>query len=188
MIIGVIGPIASGKDKVAEIFEKKYGFKKIVTSNFLRAEAEKRGIKVVDRYVLLRVQAELRREHGDDYIINSVSRKIRENKWDSVVVDGLRTPIDVLEAKRRLKARIILVNAKPEIRFLRQKKRGRKGFSRTFEQFLHEEAIDNAALQFFKTVKMAQIKLDNNGTLKDLEKNVDIIAKKLGLKKPRKNN
>ncbi len=183
MIIGVIGPIASGKDKVTDFFVKKYGFKRILTSNFLREEAERQDIKVEGRYVLLRIQAELRRKNGDDYIIKLALQKIRDNKWENVVVEGLRTPIDVLEAKRRLKARIILVEAKPEVRFQRQKKRHRKGFQRTYEQFLHEEAIENGALQFYKSVKMAQIKLDNNGSLKDLEKKAEIIAKKLGLKK-----
>lgn len=183
MIIGVIGPIASGKDKVSDIFEKKYGFKKIVMSDFLRTEAEREKIQVEGRYILLRIQAELRRKYGEDYLIKLALQKIRDNKWEKVVISGLRTPIDVLEAKRRLKARIILVDAKPEIRFQRQKKRGRRGFAQNLEQFMHEESIDNAALQFYKTVKMAQMKIDNNGTMKELEKKVnDLAKKKLGLK------
>ena len=186
MIIGVIGSIASGKDKIADFFAKKYGFKKILISNFLREEAEKQEIPVEGRYVLLRIQAELRRKNGEDYLVKLALQKIRDNKWENVVINGLRTPFDVLEAKRRLKARIILVNAKPEIRFQRQKKRHRKGFQKTYEQFLQEEAIENGALQFYKSVKMAQIKIDNNGSLRDLEKKAEIIAKKLGLKKKKK--
>lgn len=187
MILGVIGSIASGKDKVADIFEKKYGFKKIVMSDFLRVEAKREKIQVEGRYVLLRIQAELRRKYGEDYLIRLALQKIRDNKWENVVISGLRTPIDVLEAKRRLKARIILVDTKPEIRFQRQKKRARKGFQKTLDQFLHEESIDNAALQFYKSVKMAQMKIDNNGSLKEMEKKVnDLAKKKLGLKPKKK--
>lgn len=181
-VIGVIGTIASGKDSVSNYLVKRYGFRKIVMSNFLRAEARKRNIKVKNREVLRKLQHELRERYGEDYLINKAIEMIKAKdhmSMKNVVIDGLRTTIDVTLAKKRLGAKIILVDAKPFIRYMRAKKRGRQGSSKTYEQFLHTEAIEAATFNFHKTFKLADYKLDNSGSLKDMEKNVDKIMKQL---------
>ena len=184
-IIGVIGTIASGKDAVSNYLVKRYGFKKILMSNFLRAEARKRGIKVKNREVLRKLQHELRARYGEDYLVNKAIEEIKTKdhmKMKNVVIDGLRTNVDVTLVKKELGAKIIMVDAKPFIRYMRAKKRARKGASKTYEQFLHAEAIESATFNFHKTFKLADYKLDNSGSLKDMEKNVDklmnIIRKK----------
>lgn len=184
-VIGVIGTIASGKDAISNYLVKSYGFKKIVMSNFLRAEARKRRIKCT-RENLRKLQHELRKNYGEDYLINKVIETIKTKdhmSMKNVVIDGLRTTIDVQLAKKELGARIIMVDAKPFIRYMRQKKRHRTGFTKTYEQFLHEEAIEAATFNFNKTFKMADFKIDNSGSLQEMNKQVDKIAKELGLKK-----
>lgn len=178
MIIGIIGTIASGKDAVANHISIKYKFSKIVLSNFLRQEAVKQKLKV-SRDVLRKIQAELRKKHGEDYLINKAIEKISKSKSKNFLLVGLRTPIDAAIAKEKLNAKIILVDAKPEIRYLRQKNRHRKGFSKTYEQFLHEEAIENATFDFHKTKKYADFRLDNNGTIQEMNKNIDRLMKRM---------
>ena len=99
---------------------------------------------------------------------------------------------DIFEAKEvfignslrgLLKAKIILVDADPFVRYKRAKARRRKGFAKTYEQFLYEEALENAEFDFHKTKKMANFKIDNSGSIKEMEKQIDKIAKKLKLKK-----
>ncbi|MFH1823241.1 MAG: AAA family ATPase [archaeon] len=180
MIIGVIGTIASGKDSVANYFVKKYKFKKIIMSNFLREVAEDRGLSV-KRENLYRVQSNLRKTYGEEVLINMAITKIIEENWKNVVISGLRTVTDVSIARKKLKAKIILVDANPELRFKRQRKRRRTGFSENYEEFLHGEAIENASFDFHKTKKLAHFKIDNDQEYPQLHKKCEAIAKKLKL-------
>ncbi len=184
-ILGVAGSTSSGKDSVANYFEKKYGFHKITLSNYLRQEAIKRG-RNCSRASLRKLQADLRKKYGDDYLVSRVIDTILKKdhiRMKNVVIVGLRTEIEAKLAKEKLKLKLIFVDADPFIRYKRAKSRRRKGFAKTYEQFLHEEAIENAIFDFHKTKKMANFKIDNSCSIKDMEKQIDKIAKKLKLKK-----
>jgi len=184
-ILGVTGSISSGKDSVANYLVKKYGFHKITLSNYLRQEAIKKG-KSVSRESLRKLQAELRKKYGEDYLITKVIDTILKKdhtRMKNVVIVGLRTESETKLAKEKLKLKLIFVDADSFIRYKRAKSRRRKGFAKTYEQFLHEEAIENALFDFHKTKKMADFKIDNSSSIDDMEKQVDKIAKKLKLKK-----
>ncbi|MCL6500420.1 MAG: AAA family ATPase [Candidatus Pacearchaeota archaeon] len=187
-VLGIAGTIASGKDAVADYLSKAYGFKKITLSDYLRAEAIKRGHKPSRDY-LRRLQALLREKYGDDYLINKVIETILKKdhiRMLNVVIVGLRTVIETKKAKEKLRVKLIFVDADPFIRYMRQKKRQRKsGFAKTYEQFLHEEALENARFDFHKTRKMADFRINNDGSLKEMQEQVDRIARKLKLKKKR---
>jgi len=173
-VIGLTGTIASGKDTVADYLARKYGFKKIVMGNFLRTIAKERHLKCT-RENLTKLQHELRKKFGEDYLINKVIEKIKKSKMNKVAISGLRTLTDVRLAKRKLRAKIILIDADPFIRYMRQKKRHRTCFAKTYEQFLHEDAIEKATFDFNKIVKMVDFKIDNSGTIQELKKEVDKI-------------
>lgn len=184
-VIGIIGPIASGKGAAAAWLVEQYGFKEITLSNFLRQEARKRGKHPHRRY-LRKLQAELRAKYGNDFLLQRAIETIQKRKYERVVIDGLRQPDECALAKKLLKAKVILINADPFVRFKRAKGRGRKGFAESYEQFLHQDAIEMATFNFKKTMKLANYKIVNSGTLESLQRDVDKIAKKLGLKKIRK--
>jgi len=177
-VIGIIGPIASGKDAAADYFSKKYGFKKIVLSNFLRQEAKKRGHHPSRPY-LRKLQAELRKKHGNDYLLKKAIAEINQKHYEKIVIDGLRQPDECALAKEKLKAKIILIDSNPFVRFMRAKKRHRKGFAETYEQFLHQDAIENAVFHFHKTRKLANFKIINSSSLESMQKDIDRLAKKL---------
>lgn len=187
-VLGISGTIASGKDFAADYIVKAYGFKKITLSDYLRAEALKRG-KKPSRSYLRKLQAQLRKECGDDYLISKVIETVLKKdhmRMRNVVIVGLRTPIETGLVKEKLKAKLIFVDANPFVRYMRQKKRQRKsGFAKTYEQFLHEEALENATFDFHKVKKMANFELDNSGTIKNMKKQIDNIMRKLKVKKIR---
>ncbi len=153
-IIAIIGPIASGKGTAANFFVKKYGFKQITMSDFLRKEAKKRMIKP-DRNYFRKLQEELRRKNGNNVLVDMARKKISENPDKNFVIDGLRDYREAKYAQKKLKLKIILVDASPLIRFKRQKARARNGFSKTFHEFLYEDSRENAIFDFYKTRKLA---------------------------------
>ncbi|UZE94092.1 MAG: AAA family ATPase [Candidatus Pacearchaeota archaeon] len=184
-VLGVTGSASSGKDSVANYLVKKYNFKKITLSNYLRQEAIKRG-KNCSRKSLRKLQAQLRKEYGDEYLISKIINTILVKdhlRMKNVVIVGLRTQAETKLAKEKLKLKLIFVDAGPFIRYKRAKSRRRGGFAKTYEQFLHEEALENAIFDFHKTKKMANFKVDNSGTIKDMQRQINKITKKLKLKK-----
>lgn len=181
-VVAVTGTIAAGKGAASDYF-KKLGFKKITSSDYLRREAEIRGISC-SRENLRKIQAWLRKEYGEDYLVSKIIETILTKdhlKNSRVVIEGLRTPFDVKLAKKRLNAKIIFLDAKPEIRFLRQKARGRIGFKKTYPEFLEEEAIEQANFDFHITRKMSDFFIENNGGKEELYKKLKVIVKKLKL-------
>jgi dephospho-CoA kinase len=153
-IIAIIGSIASGKGTAADFFVKKYGFKHITMSDFLRQEARRRKVKPTRTY-LRKLQAELRKDFGNNVLVEMARQKINESPNKNFVIDGLRDYREAKYAKKKLKIKIILVDASALVRFKRQKARARNGYSRTYHDFLYEDAKENAMFDFYKTRKLA---------------------------------
>ncbi len=131
--IGFIGSIGSGKGVAAKYLVKRYSFYRIVMGNLVRALARRKGIKI-SRKNLQNLAKRYRKKYGEDYFINlAVAKAKKSNK--NIVIDGIRTLADAQVAKKELNAKIVLIDAKPEIRFEREKKRRRKGFPETLTQF-----------------------------------------------------
>lgn len=175
MIIGVIGTIGSGKGVVCRYLKKKYGLRVVSMGNLLRALAKKDKLKI-SRENLQKTQDKYHKKYGLDYIINLAIKKIK--KFRHAAIDGIRTPTQTKVAKKA-GAKLILVDAKPEIRFKRMKKRKRKGFSKTLREFKEDEKNEWKHFNFKKTFKYADFKLNNDGTEKQLFRQVDKIMKKL---------
>ncbi len=179
-VIALIGPIASGKGTAADFFSKK-GFKQITMSNFLRTEARKRKVKP-DRKYFRKLQAELRKEFGPNILVEKAIEKIKNSKEEKFVIDGLRDYREAKFAKRKLKLKIIFIDASPYVRYQRQKQRARHGFSDTYQEFLHEDARENAIFDFHKTMKLADFRVFSDGGREDLHKQLAKLYGKLGIK------
>lgn len=179
-IIILTGPIGCGKGTVARIL-KKHGYHVITMGNFVREEAEKRGIKGT-RENLGKINLELTKKYGIDYFIQKAIKKIEENRWKKVVVDGIRRPVgvDLFREKFDDSVRVILIDAKPRIRFERMKKRRRVGFPRTYEIFKEQERREYEIFNLSETFKKADVRITNNGTKEELEEKVEKLIKKWG--------
>ncbi|MEM1535595.1 MAG: AAA family ATPase [Candidatus Pacearchaeota archaeon] len=177
MIIGITGTMGSGKDTIANFFVKK-GFKKIVMSDFLREIEKHRKIKPTRRN-LRKLQLEIRKKYGEDILIDMLLSEIVKKNLKNVVISGLRTAADIKFAKKKLKAKIIFVDAKPEIRFLRIKKRARPGDPKSYDEFLHEDALENAMFNILKNKRLVDFKVDNSYDIETTKKQLEKIARKL---------
>ncbi len=172
MIIAVVGNISSGKDLVSRYIQKKYHFKHVHMGNIVRELAEKRKIPLT-RKNLRETQEMYHKKYGDDYVINLAMKKA--GKYKKVVISGIRTPVQIKIPKKK-GAKIILVQAKQELRFKRAKLRKRKNYSRTFKEM---EKQENKFFNLKKTFSYADFIITNNGTKKQLLMKVDKIMKKI---------
>lgn len=177
-IIGLTGRNAAGKGTVANLLKER-SFEYHSLSDTLRDELRKRGVEE-SRDELIRVGNELRSSGGSgilaDLMIENVSTSANH------IVDSIRNPSEVDSLNRKYPNHefyLISVDADPEIRFQRLKTRGRIGDSSTWEQFLHQEALeesdDPSKQQLLLTMKKADFSLDNSGTIEQLENQIDKI-------------
>ena len=177
-IIGLTGRNAAGKGSVAKLLKKR-SFEYHSLSDTLRNELRKRGVEE-SRDELISVGNELRSSGGSgilaDLMIENISTSANH------IVDSIRNPSEADSLNRKYSNHefyLISVDADPEIRFQRLKTRGRVGDSSTWEQFLHQEALeesdDPSKQQLLLTMKKADFSLDNSGAIEQLENQIDKI-------------
>lgn len=173
-IIGLVGLIGSGKDVVSNILCEKYGFEKIVMGDIVREFATKLG-RTHSRDDLQRTQKEYREKYGDEFFGKEVVKKIKENRWSKVVINGIRIPEDVKVPKREFgdDMVVVLIDAEPRLRFERLRKRKRVGDPDTFKEFQRQEENEKKLFNFKGVLKYVDYIIDNNSTLEELERNVD---------------
>ncbi len=186
MIIGLTGKNGSGKGEVAK-FLREAGFEYHSLSDIIREAVRKAGKKVT-RDRLIETGTKLRQNRGAAVLAERTLSKLRSDR--NYVIDSIRNPEEVKALRKRQDFSLLNVTAPRTIRFRRTKMRGRENDPRTLREFIRTEEkefkSDNpAAQQLLATEKMADVKLDNSGTLHDLYERIRRIALKLAQSKPR---
>lgn len=128
IVIGLVGPISSGKGYLGEHLGKR-GFFYTSTSDRVREEADRQGLSRV-RENLQNIGNELRTTFDASVLVERCLVLIPEGAG-LVVIDGMRNPGEVLFVKEQLGGSIIGVDAPVELRLKwyleRAKKRGEDG-------------------------------------------------------------
>lgn len=188
MIIGVVGKIAAGKTTIAKFFEEK-GFCRVSCSDPLidllthnlseyswLPEIPEKSEPTRDK--LIEYGRRLKETFGEDILIRLALDKKR--KCENVVIDGVRSGGEI-EAIKKRGGFIIYVEARPEIRYERLKRRnaGKDKAIKSFEDFLK---ADEAEEKFYHTNELkdlADFLIVNEGSLEDLKKRVNTIINSL---------
>lgn len=109
MIIGLTGPMASGKSTVVDAL-KSQGFRHFTLSDIVREECAKRGLEEV-RDNLMATGQSLREEFGAGVLAKRALKKIDERSdW---IIDGIRNPAEVKEL-RGYPNFVLIANTAPE--------------------------------------------------------------------------
>ena len=96
-VVGLTGLASSGKGEVSSYMVEKYDFVKLVFSDVLREEAEKRNLLENKSYeeqksILSKLGETLRKGSGRwDILAVKLVEKIKSGKFERVVVDGFRS-------------------------------------------------------------------------------------------------
>ena len=177
IVIGFLGTIGSGKGTAAKFLKKKYGFKITGMGNLIRALARKLRIPI-NRKNLQDLQGVYRKRYGTDYFINIAWQKINSSRHRRWIIDGIRHDADASVTKKN-GGMLIFIDADPQIRFERMRKRRRKGFSKTLEEFKKEEQREWKRFNFKKTISYAKYKVDNSKNQKEFFSKIDMLIKKI---------
>jgi len=181
IILGLIGEKGSGKGTVSDYLISQYGAVHYGTSKILRRTLEDLYVPV-SRDNLVKLALVLKEGYGPSVIIDSLIQDMEKNGSDIIIADGIRMHGDVEPFRKKYGNNffLIYVTADLRLRYERTKKRKEKeGEDKaTFEEFLEEEGR-LTEVSIHEIGRQANFKLNNNGTSKELKKQVDDMMKKI---------
>jgi len=174
MIIGLTGKNGSGKTEVCE-YLKSRSFAYRSLSDEIREEIRRQG-REIEREILIEVGNQLRKEFGPGVLAERILEGLEDGQ--NYVIDSIRNPSEVEVLQKSGNFTLLMIEADPEIRFQRTKKRGRENAAQTLELFLEEESreldSENPSQQKLNaTAQLAGLSVLNNGTQEELHQRLE---------------
>lgn len=176
-VIGLVGPIASGKGTVIEVLKKK-GYASYSTSDVLKEEVRKRGLEV-SRFNCNMVSNELRGKEGANILAKWTAEVIDKDNPDYVVIDAIRNPAEIEFFKEKYNAYIIGITASQARRYEMFVARGMYlDEIKSFEEFKELDdremkQVGSHKQQIALSLAKADIVIENEGTVEDLTQKVE---------------
>ncbi len=176
-VIGITGPIASGKGELAEKL-KSDGYAYIALSQFLKEEARKRGM-LESRENLIALGNYLRAHCGGGILAKRALERIQASQQDKWVIDGIRHPEEISVLKNNLeKFTLIAITAPQEIRIKRALERAKTSDPSIQQELIKTDERDRA-IGIDACIKSADFVINNeNKTILDLHKELNGIIEK----------
>ena len=179
IIIGLVGPIACGKEAAKKYIAQKYNSKDCKFSTSLRDVLNRLAIEV-SRENLQKLSSALRPVFGEDLLAKVIASDASKLDSDIIIVDGVRRMSDIKYLKELPNFYLIAVDADPKLRYERMKARNENvgDSEKTFEQFLADQN-NEADKEIPIVISNAKFAIDNGGTLEELYSKVDKIITQL---------
>jgi dephospho-CoA kinase len=187
LIIGVCGSACSGKDSVAEILERDFGFEHVSTSKLVRDEVLNERKKETRENQTL-VANSTRREYGSDYFVKEAIRlgKNGSHPTTRLVLSGIYCVGEARYLLSQSNSVLIGING-PEVkdRFTRLKARiAGKQDHMTFEHFVERDLKENSGQHDWEpnveqVMRLASRTIENVSDLESLRLSVHAVVKSL---------
>jgi len=175
MIIGITGSDGAGKGTAVEYLKTK-GFSHYSVREFIVAEIERQGLPIDRNQMRLTANA-LRGEFGNDVVVKKAYERAQREGVKNVVIESLRATAEAeyLKAQGGI---LLAVDADVTTRYARVQERRSASDQVTFEEFTTHEALekndpDPSGMQKAKVMEMADDTIMNDGTVAELERQVE---------------
>ena len=178
IIIGFTGLLSSGKGTATKYLEEKYKAKNCRFSSILR-DILSRIYTEHSRDNLIRLSEMLRTTFGENILAKAISEDAKNSESDITVVDGVRRLADIEHLTKLPNFILVEIFAESTVRYERlvQRSENVDDKNKTYEQFLadHQRSTE---LSILEVVPHAKEKIDNNGTVEQLQQQLDSLIEK----------
>jgi dephospho-CoA kinase len=177
VMLGITGTNGAGKGTIVEFLVNEKGFKHFSASGLITEEIVRRDMPV-NRDSMIVVANDLRAKYGPGYIAEELLRRAGESE-ENRIIESIRTLGEV----EKLKANggvLLAVDAEQRTRYERNIKRGSNKDQVSFEEFAEQErkemeSEDPNKQNLSACIKMADYVVQNNGTIEELNKEIEKI-------------
>ena len=178
IIIGITGTNGSGKGTIVEYLISEYGFKHLSVGEYLSNQLKNKNLEV-NRPNLIAVGNDIRKRFGPDYIAKTLYQKAKVSS-KNCVIESLRNTSEVRVLQSKGNFYLIAVDAKPKLRYQRIQKRAEAKDKVSFGEFTKSEEKEMKSGNPYEQnlrecIKLADFKIKNNGTLKELFTQIDNV-------------
>lgn len=179
LIIGLVGPIASGKGEIKKYLKEKYGATEHRFSTILRDVLDRLHIEK-SRKNLQDVSLVLRQQFGSDLLAKVLTEDVEKDKSLLIIIDGIRRFDDIHHLKNLPEFNLISVNASEKLRYERVVSRNENtgDNKKSFIEF-QQDAQAETELKIPEVMAAAKIEIENNGTFEELYANIDKLLANL---------
>ncbi len=182
-IIGITGTLGAGKGTVVEYLTGRKGFSHYPVRDFLQKELARRGLPV-NRDTLTDIANEIRVRHGTAYIVEQLFLQAQQHATSSVI-ESIRTPGEVDALRKHKDFYLLAVDADPEKRYQRIRKRNSETDNISYQRFLENEqremhSDDPNKQNLSACINKADYVMENNDTIEDLNQQTESFLAAIG--------
>ncbi|MBD3311082.1 MAG: AAA family ATPase [Candidatus Magasanikbacteria bacterium] len=178
IILGFVGPLASGKGTSASYLKEKYAANTHRFSTMLRDMLDRIYLDK-SRDNLIKMSEAIREKFGEDIMAKAMAGDAKKDPNNIVVIDGIRRPADIEYLSQNPDFILVAIDADIEKRYERIIKRGENADdkSKTFEEFQadHQRSTE---VTIPGVMAEADENIDNNGSLQELYSQLDKLVNK----------
>ncbi len=182
IFLGLAGMPGSGKGEVAEVAKKRgipvFSIGNIVREWFARKCPEKPASEMNE------YSNKEKKEKGNIIWAKRLAEKLKNQNFKSklIIIDGIRSPEEVDFFKTMFDFRVVAIIASEETRFKRNSVRGRADDSADFAAFKKRDETE-ISWGSEEVIQNSEYKIENEGTLKELDEKINFLLNKLKNKK-----
>jgi dephospho-CoA kinase len=179
IILGLAGPIASGKGTVCQYLKDKHSAEIFRFSTMLRDVLDRFYIEQ-SRENMQALSSSLRQTFGDELMAKTIANDVKNSRAQIIILDGVRRQPDIKYLREMPNFRLVSIDAEQKRRFDRITKRDENtdDTGKTFSDFQEDEKKE-AEQQIKEVAKTAKFNLDNNGTKEELYSQIDKILNEI---------
>jgi dephospho-CoA kinase len=178
IILGITGTLGAGKGTIVDYLVQQKGFSHFSVRAFLLEKIRERELPE-NRDSMYRLANDLRTEFGASYVTDCLYAQA-EKAGKNSIIESIRTTGEISSLRKNRSFYLIAVDASPEIRFHRIRERQSETDDISFETFLADEqretgSGDPGKQDLRACMAMADFLVMNNGTIEELDRQVDSI-------------
>lgn len=185
-VIGLTGTIGSGKEVVRYILEKSFETISVRLSDLLDYSILKKKKMTITRNMQQDLGDQVRQKYGT-HVLAKIAVEFMKRDGAVKIIDGIRNPgeVDYLHKQFGDEFILVAIDAPQEVRFKRVQERNRASDSKTFEEFVKLDERDQGmneppyGQQVKKCIEMADVILQNDGTMEEFQAKVEDFIKTL---------